>query len=57
METKEAQCLFSKYIKGDSLLQLKNGKIIFYYFRKYFFHLCYIMRRHLIKFMIYIYLK
>ena len=41
METKEAQCLFSKYIKGDSLLQLKNGKIIFYYFRKYFSFMLY----------------
>ena len=34
MEKNEVQSLFSLYIFGDSLLQLNNGKIIFYYFRK-----------------------
>ena len=33
MEQKELQIMFSEEIYGDILLQLKDGKIIFYYFR------------------------
>ena len=33
MTTKDAQILFSKTVKGDSVLQLKNGNILFYFFR------------------------
>ena len=34
METKEAECLFSIIYKGDSVIQLRNGKLIFYYFKR-----------------------
>ena len=33
MIEKKAECLFSKKIKGDTILQLKNGKLLFYYIR------------------------
>ena len=34
MEKKEAQIIFSRYLKGDSIIQLKDGSILLYYFRK-----------------------
>jgi len=34
MSKKEAQIYFSKDIKGDSIFQLRDGKLIFYYFRE-----------------------
>ena len=35
MEGKEFQILFTKKIKGDSLIQLKDGKILFYHLNLY----------------------
>ena len=34
MIRKRAQNLFTRDINGDSIIQLSNGKLIFYYFRK-----------------------
>ena len=36
METKEFQFLFTKIINNNSLIQLKNGKILFYHFMFYY---------------------
>ena len=33
MIEKKAECLFSKKIKGDTILQLKNGGLLFYLIR------------------------
>ena len=33
MTMKEAQIIFSKTVNGDSILQLKDGSLLFYYFR------------------------
>ena len=33
MTIKEIECLFTSKVKGDSLLQLKDGRLLFYYFR------------------------
>ena len=33
METKEAELQCSSKVEGDSLIQLKDGRILFYYFR------------------------
>ena len=32
MKDKESEYIFSKEIKGDSLIQLKDGKLLFYHF-------------------------
>jgi len=36
---KQAQYLFSEYISGDSIIQLRNGKLIFHYFNKYDYYI------------------
>ena len=36
MESKEFQFIFTKKINGDSIIQLKDGKILFYYFRFFY---------------------
>ena len=36
MEAKEFQFLFTKRIDGNSIIQLNDGKILFYYFKSYF---------------------
>ena len=33
MIEKKVECLFSKKIKGDTILQLKNGRLLFYFIR------------------------
>ena len=36
MESKEFQFIFTKKINGDSIIQLKDGKILFYHFRFFY---------------------